>query len=635
LSPGRFMPHTRGGWNRAGAVGGWEEDAGGGPSSRLRLREARQPKGAPGARGATGQEGGPRRPGGERDQPEHAERTNALYSTAAQRKPRYGKRMRDSEVVASIVAGEADGLAEAYDRYADPLYKYCEFMLGDAADAADAVQDTFVIAASRLAGLGDTELLRAWLYAVARNECLRILGAKTTTTAPAEALEVTGDSADAGDQVERAGLQALIEDAAAGVNPPEREIIELHLWQGLDAAEIAALLGLSPGHARSLLSAATEQLEASLVVLAVGRASPADCAVLAHMLGGWDGKLTPELRWWVYPHIKRCGTCGARRAMELRPAALAGLTPAAAMAAGAAESLTAAAGPPEALREHTLALAAGESPSATAHRAAVLGRIAPFGVDGFPKPLQAPKAGLLHGAAQGAWLSSPRRQAAAAAGAVLAVAIAAAGLALSGNNGHSPVAGGKPTATGPSAPLATATTPAAGAGSPPRSQPPPTPTRRGSSQSPKAKPPATQQPAGVPTTSAPSPTPASVATTSAPSPTPTTAHPTPPPSPKPRPSAATLAVSPSGGTIRPGWTAITLTAEGGTVHWSITVPSHSVWASQSSGTVSPGGGPVHLWIWASHHAVGQRVTISPGGTVFTIAGGGFAAADAGHWFLVI
>jgi RNA polymerase sigma factor (sigma-70 family) len=539
--------------------------------------------------------------------------------------------MRDSEVVASIVAGEADGLAEAYDRYADPLYKYCQFMLGDAADAADAVQDTFVIAASRLAGLRDPELLRAWLHAVARNECLRTLGAKTTTPAPAEAEEVTADSTDAGDQPERTGLRALIEDAAAGVNPPERQILELHLWQGLDAAEIAAMLGLSRGHAQSLLSAATEQLEASLVVLTVGRANPADCSVLAHMLAGWDGKLTPELRWWVYPHIKRCGACAARRALELRPAALFGLAPAAAMATGAVESQQAAAGPPEALREHTLALAVGESPSATAHRAAVLGRTAPFGVDGFPKPLQAPKAGLLHGAAQGAWLSSPRRQAAAAAGAVLAVAIAAVGFTLSGNSGHNPVAGGKPPATGPSAPRATATTPSGGASGPPGSRSPhPTATRRAASHSPTAKPggggspttaPPPAQPSTAPTTSAPAPTP---------TPTPTTTRPTPPPSPKP--PAATLIVNPGGGTIQPGWTTITLTARGGTVHWSIGVSGRDVWVHPLSGTVSPGDGPVQVWIWASHRAAGQQVTISPGGTVFTISQGHFPAAETALWF---
>ena len=56
-------------------------------------------------------------------------------------------------------------------------------MLGHPADAADTVQDTFVIAASRLAGLGEPERLRAWLYAVARNECLRVPHVHTVAAA--------------------------------------------------------------------------------------------------------------------------------------------------------------------------------------------------------------------------------------------------------------------------------------------------------------------------------------------------------------------------------------------------------------------------------------------------------------------
>src|SRR5579859_458798 len=83
--------------------------------------------------------------------------------------------MGDSEVVAAIVAGDPAGLAEAYDRYATPLYSFCRTMLREPADAADAVQDTFVIAAPRLSGLRNPERLRSWLYAVARNECHRKL----------------------------------------------------------------------------------------------------------------------------------------------------------------------------------------------------------------------------------------------------------------------------------------------------------------------------------------------------------------------------------------------------------------------------------------------------------------------------
>jgi len=84
--------------------------------------------------------------------------------------------MQDRELVAAIVAGDPDGLAEAYDRYAAALYTYCRLMLPDPdplGGAAPAVQDTFIIATTRLQGLRDPDRLRPWLHAVARNECLR------------------------------------------------------------------------------------------------------------------------------------------------------------------------------------------------------------------------------------------------------------------------------------------------------------------------------------------------------------------------------------------------------------------------------------------------------------------------------
>ena len=58
--------------------------------------------------------------------------------------------MLDSQIVAAVVAGDPEGLAAAYDRYAAPLYAFCHSLLNDQADAADAVQDTFIIASARL-----------------------------------------------------------------------------------------------------------------------------------------------------------------------------------------------------------------------------------------------------------------------------------------------------------------------------------------------------------------------------------------------------------------------------------------------------------------------------------------------------
>jgi DNA-directed RNA polymerase specialized sigma24 family protein len=88
--------------------------------------------------------------------------------------------MQDRELVAAIVNGDPDGLAEAYDRYAASLYAYCRSMLPDPhppGEAADAVADTFTVATAKLVGLRDPDQLGSWLHAVARNECLRRLGA--------------------------------------------------------------------------------------------------------------------------------------------------------------------------------------------------------------------------------------------------------------------------------------------------------------------------------------------------------------------------------------------------------------------------------------------------------------------------
>jgi predicted DNA-binding protein (UPF0251 family) len=239
------------------------------------------------------------------------------------------------------------------------------------------------------------------------------------------------DSLDVSEHAERAELRTLFEGAAAGLNPGEREVIELQLRLGLEARELAAVLGVSRNRAHTLLSRAREQLEACLGALLVGRAGCADCGELGEMLTGWDGRLTVLLGERVHRHIEYCATCTARRALELRPAMLLDRSPGAAMAAGAAESFRVALVVPPGLRAHTIALATGRAPGAAAHAAAVLGRAGTFSRHGFPKPVHAANAGLAgrHGAGpiQGAALLV------AGQAAVAAVTIAVTAYALTGD----------------------------------------------------------------------------------------------------------------------------------------------------------------------------------------------------------
>ncbi|HEX4398965.1 MAG TPA: sigma-70 family RNA polymerase sigma factor [Trebonia sp.] len=501
---------------------------------------------------------------------------------------------RDSEIVASIVAGDPSGLAAAYDRYAEPLYKYCRSMLSNPADAADAVQDTFVIAACRLAELRDPGRLRAWLYAVARNECLLILRsprpAPRITVPPGmtdTVIDITEGAA------ERAELRALLTTAARGLNGAEREVLELQLRQGLETAEVADVLGVSRSQAAAPASRARDQLEASLAVLLVGRAGRDDCRALNALLADWNGQLTPALRGRAARHIKRCATCTTRRVYELRPAVLLGLSAGAAVAAAAAKSLRLAAGVPDDLKARTMALAAGQDPGAVTHRTVAGDRAGPFGRHGFPGPLPNP-------GAKAAPLSSPRRRTVLAAAAVLVVAVGAVAFALSsGPSAHLALADGK---TAPAVRHASSADPAMSSGGLEPSTTAPTAHQRSSATA--------------------------TASSKAPSAAPTTTTPAAPVTTTPPPVTATLSVSLLGSAVslQPGaqitvgrfGARLSLKANSGPVSWSITASGGILVWPRSSGTLAAGSSTSVVIASAGRNVPGATLTINPGGASYPL-----------------
>ncbi len=278
--------------------------------------------------------------------------------------------MNDGDIVAAIIAGDPVGLARAYDRYAAGLHAYCRTLLGEPADAADAVQDTFVVAAAKVAGLRDPGLLRPWLYAVARNECHRRLRARSRQADLDDAAGLSDDRADVADTAERSELRGLMLAAIGGLNPGDREIIELNLRHDLDGADLAGALGVPLRHAHALASRARSQLERALGALLVARTGRRQCELLDGILAGWDGELTPLLRKRVSRHIENCEICDERKRRVLSPAALLTVLPLVPI--------------PPGLRHQVLRLVADTAPEAVAYRAHVVSRACPFDSSGFP-----------------------------------------------------------------------------------------------------------------------------------------------------------------------------------------------------------------------------------------------------------
>jgi RNA polymerase sigma factor (sigma-70 family) len=358
------------------------------------------------------------------------------------------KRVEDPEVTAAIVAGEPGGIAEAYDRYAMPLYAYCRSLLREPADAADAVQDTFLIATSKLGGLRDPGKLRAWLYAVARNECFRRLRSGRVMSALDEAADIPTGSADVGRAVEQAELRDLVREAINGLNPAERDVIELSLGHELAGDDLADALGVSRNHAHALLSRARGQLERSLGALIVARTGRQACPTLDAMLADWDGQMTVLMRKRVSRHIEQCEICGERKRRELTPALFAGALPMVALLPG--------------FREQVLRICADRTPTGLAHRASVTTRAASFGPNGFPRPISPPGASGWHHVLRHSRATMASAATAAAAAGVGAVLFIGGGAPP----GHLPGAGARGSAA-PGSAGSTSGAPSARPGTPP------------------------------------------------------------------------------------------------------------------------------------------------------------------------
>jgi RNA polymerase sigma factor (sigma-70 family) len=241
--------------------------------------------------------------------------------------------MDDGESVAATTAGDPGGLAAAYDTYAAPLYGYCRWMLRDPGQAADALRETFTVAAGKLGGK-EAGQVRAWLYAIARDDCYRRL-----RTAEPGFDEDTGEDAGPDARTEQAVARRVLRELLAELKPEDHEVIELTVRHGLDESELAIVLELSWSRVHTLASQARERLELSLDALLIARTGRRSCPELAAVLADWDGKLTVQTGKVAAQHIVRCQICASRRHGSLRPEVLARLLPLPALPPGLREPI--------------------------------------------------------------------------------------------------------------------------------------------------------------------------------------------------------------------------------------------------------------------------------------------------------
>jgi RNA polymerase sigma-70 factor (ECF subfamily) len=137
---------------------------------------------------------------------------------------------------------------------------YCIRRTSTPQDAADAVADTFLVAWRRLDDLPSGEAETPWFLATARRVLANQrrgdrrfveLRARLAVEIATHSLstEVPSDAAD-----------RVFADALARLTPDERDILGMSAWEELTSEQIGAVLGCSPGAARTRLHRARQHL---------------------------------------------------------------------------------------------------------------------------------------------------------------------------------------------------------------------------------------------------------------------------------------------------------------------------------------------------------------------------------------
>jgi len=230
------------------------------------------------------------------------------------------QRLTDAQLVAAYRGGDREAFAGIYDRYADRIYSYCLTMLRNRDDAADAAHDAFVKAATRLDQLDDPEKLRPWLFAVARNEAYGQGRRRSRVTPEPDLSEALVEEPDLSLGVRRDELRELVWAAADGLGERDRQLLTLHLVEGLEGDDLARAMGVATPHVRVLVSRMRDRVEKALGALLIARLGNEDCDELAGVVGDWDGSFSLEVRSRVTRHVESCDTCRDRRAFLLAPA---------------------------------------------------------------------------------------------------------------------------------------------------------------------------------------------------------------------------------------------------------------------------------------------------------------------------
>src|SRR5512140_2621560 len=154
-------------------------------------------------------------------------------------------------------------LERLLERHQAKIYRFGMRMCRAEEDAKDVLQETLIAAARTLPDFRGASSLSTWLYTIARSFCIKHRRRSKFAPEHVESLDATetarlavqlpDPSRSPEEALHGRRIEAALDEAIAALEPMYREVLLLRDVEGLSAAEVAEVLGISVEAVKSRL----------------------------------------------------------------------------------------------------------------------------------------------------------------------------------------------------------------------------------------------------------------------------------------------------------------------------------------------------------------------------------------------
>jgi RNA polymerase sigma-70 factor (ECF subfamily) len=234
----------------------------------------------------------------------------------------------DQDLLQAVRGGDRRALERLLARHQSQIYRFGAKMCRDEEDAKDVLQETMIAAARTIPDFRGTSAVSTWLYAIARSFCIK--KRRTSKFAPEridsleahaeQAAQIADTRRNPEEDVAGRQLQAALDDAIGSLDPMYREVLTLRDVEGLSAAEVAEVMGLSVEAVKSRLHRARTAVRERIAPLlgptlpvATPAAQGPGCQDVVELFsrrleGEIDAGACAELE----THLQECASCRGR-----------------------------------------------------------------------------------------------------------------------------------------------------------------------------------------------------------------------------------------------------------------------------------------------------------------------------------